>query len=248
MWLLDMLRYRWRVLTRPRAHEREVAEELEFHVGLEAMQREHAAHGELSARDARFQARRRLGNATYYQEEARRVSGLAFLDTAAQDIRFALRSFRRTPGFTAIAVLTLAIGIGANTAIFSAVNALLLRPLPFREPDRLMSLTLTAPAVGANPPRDDMTWSYLKFKLFQDAQTVFGEATIWYPVAFTMRVGDDAVRVSGEFVDSHYLSTLGVTPVTGRNFLPEEDRQGAPRSVVLSDDLWQRMFNADPAV
>lgn len=111
MWLLDVLRYRWRVLTHPRAHEQEVAEELAFHVGLEAMQREHAGRGELSSREARFAARRRFGNVTYDQEEARRVSGLAFIDTVIQDIRFALRSFRRTPMFTAVTVVTLAVGI-----------------------------------------------------------------------------------------------------------------------------------------
>ena len=106
MSFLDSIRYRLRVLTRPRAHEAELAEEVEFHVELETLQREHAAHGELSRADARSNARRRFGNATYYQEESRRESGLAFFDGLGQDVRFALRGFLRTPGFaiTAIAI------------------------------------------------------------------------------------------------------------------------------------------------
>ncbi|MEP6494929.1 MAG: ABC transporter permease [bacterium] len=249
MWLLDVLRYRWRVLTRPRAHEQEVAEELEFHVGLEAMQREHAAHGELSAREARFAARRRFGNVTYYQEEARRVSGLAVVDSILQDIRFALRSFRRTPMFTAVTVLTLAVGIGANTAIFSAVDALLLRPLPFREPERLMSVSLSRPAIGERGANDEVAWSYPKFEVFRAAQTIFSDLTLWTGSQFTVRATAEAVRVAGEFTDSHYMPTLGVSPMLGRLFTPAEDtdRRGA-LVAILSNELWGTLFNADSNV
>src|SRR6478752_6499885 len=135
MSLIDSIRYRLRVLTRSRQHEQELAEDMEFFVSSEARQREHAAHGEMSSTDARRAARLRFGNSTYYREEARQISGLERFDVLAQDVRFALRTFARTPVFTAVAVVTLAIGIGANTAIFSAVDALLLRPLPFHEPE-----------------------------------------------------------------------------------------------------------------
>src|SRR3954466_7150526 len=111
MSVFDVLRYRWRVLMHPRRHEEEVAEELDFHVDLDAMQREHSGQGVVSRAEARYAARRRLGNKTYYQEEARRTSGLEFFDTVLQDARFALRTFRRAPMFTAVAVVTLAIGI-----------------------------------------------------------------------------------------------------------------------------------------
>jgi putative ABC transport system permease protein len=249
MWLLDVLRYRWRVLTHPRAHEQEVAEELEFHVGLEAMQREHAAHGELSAREARFAAKRRLGNATYYQEESRRVSGLAFVDTVLQDIRFALRSFRRTPMFTAVTVLTLAVGIGANTAIFSAVDAVLLRPLPFHEPDRLMSVSLVRPAIGARGRNDGISWSFPKFAVFRSAQTIFSDLTLWTGSQFTVRAADEAVRVAGEYTDSRYLPTLGVSLAMGRLFTAEEDRDmGGAHVAIVSDELWRNLYNADPGV
>src|SRR5919112_1702610 len=167
MWLIDVIRYRLRVLFRPNAHARELDEEIHFHLSLEAMQREHGARGALTTSDARYAARRRFGNVTNTKEEARQMAGLGFFDTTEQDVRFALRSFRRAPGFTAVAMLTLAVGIGANTAIFSAVNAMLLRPLPFREPERLMQVNLTVPARGDRPARDDAPWSYPKFVVFR---------------------------------------------------------------------------------
>jgi putative ABC transport system permease protein len=247
MSFIDSLRYRLRVFTRPRAHEQAAAEEVEFHLGLDAMQREHAAHGALSTTDAHRAARRRFGNVTYYQEETRRVAGLASLDTLRQDVRFAIRSFRRTPTFTAVAVLTLAIGIGANTAIFSAVDALLLRPLPFREPERLVSLSLTIPAKSSTPARDDAGWSYLKFIAFRRGQTSFEHVTLWLGSLFTLRLADEAVRIPGEFIDAQYFATLGVVPAIGRGLREEEDYVDGPRVAVLSDWLWRAVFNADSA-
>jgi putative ABC transport system permease protein len=249
MWLIDVIRYRLRVLFRPDAHAREIDEEIRFHLSLEAMQCEHAARGTLTATDARWAARRRFGNITVTKEEARQMAGLGFFDTAEQDVRFALRSFRRAPGFTAIAVLTLAVGIGANTAIFSAVNAMLLRPLPFTEPDRLMQVSLTVPARGESPARDDAPWSYQKFAVFRRAQTVFTDVTAWTEFQATVRVGTDAERSTLEYTDSRYLPTLGVRPALGRNISAEEDAgPGSPRAVMLTDALWQRRFNADSSV
>ena len=249
MSFFDALRYRVRVLTHPRAHQRDLAEEMEFHLGLDAMQAEHVARGALSAGDARYTARRRFGNTTYYSEEARRMSGLASFDALAQDLRFALRSFRRAPGFTAIAVLTLALGIGANTAIFSAVNALLLRPLPFREPGRLMNLSLTVPTRGNFPARNDVPWSWPKFEALREMQTVFSQTTAWASSMFTIGYGDQTLRDWGEYTDGGYLPTLGIQPILGRNFMPDEDsRYNTSHVAVISDALWQRLFNADRAV
>lgn len=248
MSFFDSLRYRLRVFSRPRAHESELAEEVDFHVGLETMQREHAAHGELSHEEAVSAARRRFGNKTYYQEESRRESGLAFFDVLAQDVRFALRSFRRTPSFTAIAIATLAIGIGANTAIFSAVNTLLLTPLPFRSPDRLMSVSLTIPPTAIGRAQADIVWSYPKVEAFRESQHVFSDLTAWFATQSTLRIGDDALRVTGEFVDQHYFATLGITPAIGRGFLSTENRPDGAAVAVISDELWHSAFNGDRAI
>ena len=249
MSLLDALGHRLRALLRPGAYDRELDEEIRFHLALEAMQQRHAARGALSDADARFAAQRRFGNVTYLKEETRHMAGLGFLDMARQDLRFALRTFRRTPTFTLVAVLTLAVGIGANTAMFSAVNALLLRPLPFPEPQRLMEVSLVTPPRGSQAGWDNMIWSYPKFVVFRDAQTVFQDVTLHADNQFTLRGGGEAERAWGEFTDSRYLTTLGVRPQLGRNFLPEEDRNpGGPRVAIISDALWQRRFNADPNV
>jgi putative ABC transport system permease protein len=249
MSLLASVRYRLRVMFRPGRHERELDEEIRFHLSLDAMQREHAARGTLSEADARWAARRRFGNLTTAKEEARHMAGLGFFDTTEQDVRFALRSFRRSPGFTTVAILTLAVGIGANTAIFSAVNAMLLRPLPFAKPERLMQVNLTVPRRGDVPARDDAPWSYPKYVVFKKAQTIFSDLTLWTASQGTVRVGTDAERTNYELVDGRYLPTLGQRAALGRNFGPEEDATpGGPRVAMLSDAFWQRRFNADSSV
>jgi predicted permease len=171
------------------------------------------------------------------------------MHTLLQDLRYALRTLRKSPGFTAVAVLTLALGIGASTALFRAVDALLLRPLPFTEPEQLMKVSLTSPATANEPADDDRIWSYPKFAVFRDAQTVFSDLALFTDLDFTLRGDGEAERTSGELAGARYLPTLGVEPVLGRNFLPEEDQhRDGPRVALLSDALWQRRFNADPTV
>ena len=247
MSLFDAIRYRWRVLTHPRSYDREMDEEFQFHQSIEAMQQQHAARGMLTTSEARAHARRRFGNATYHKEESRTMSGLGFFDTASQDLRFAFRTLRRTPGFTAVAILTLALGIGANTAIFSAVDAMLLRPLPYRAPDQLMLVSITVPAVHGDANRDDAPWSYLKAQVFRDAQRVFSDLTLSADEKVTLQQ-DVATREQGEIVDEHYLPTLGVQPTLGRNFLAEENRPNGKRVVIVSDRFWQARLSADPNV
>src|SRR5262245_60008584 len=215
MSLLDAARHRLRVLFRSDAYARELDEEMRFHLSLDAHQ--YPSGAEFDA------ARRRFGNTTYYKEETRQMAGLSFVDVARQDLRFALRSFRHSPGFTAVVVLTLAIGIGANTAIFSAVDAMLLRPLPFREPERLMIASMIVPARGDDPSRDDIPWSYPKFAAFRAAQTAFADVSASADNEVTVRTSDEAERDHADVIDSRYLATLGVQPTLGRNFLPEED-------------------------
>ncbi|AHG88486.1 permease [Gemmatirosa kalamazoonensis] len=227
----------WRALFDRDAYRRELNAELQHHLDLDAMH-----HG-------RAAARARFGNPTRVRERLVDGTGVSAVDALRQDVRFAWRTLRASPGFALVAVLTLAIGIGANTAIFSAVNALLVRPLPFPAPRELMQVGTTAPAVGDRPARVDGIWSYPKFVVFRDAQTVFKDLAVWTEWQSTLRGEGEAERVKGEVVGARYLTTLGVHPALGRNFLPEEDRApNGPRVAIISDALWSRRFNADPHV
>lgn len=249
MSLLDAARHRLRVWLRPSQYDRDLDEEREFHLSLDAMQREHVARGALTGAEAQFAAHKRFGNTTMLKEEMRATAGLTFFDLVQQDLRFAVRSFLRTPGFTIVAALTLAIGIGANTAIFSAIDALLIRPLPFAEPDRLMKVSLTRPAHGETPAMPDMVWSWPKFAVLRDHQTVFAGVALYGDEEFTVRTDGDAERVRAEIADGKYFNVLGVQPALGRSFLADEDSVvGGPKVVTISHSYWQRRFNADPKV
>jgi predicted permease len=249
MSMLDAARYRLHVLRRAlfdRARwRREMDAELDFHLALEEQQRRHEG---ADADDARRAALRRLGDPRRVRERLVDDSGASALDALRQDLRFAVRALRARPGFTAVAVLTLAIGLGANVAIFSAVDALLLRRLPFAAPHELMQVSLTRPPEGDQPARDDAIWSYPKARVFRAAQTAFADLTIYTSWPFTVRVGAGAAeRVRGEYVDGRYLPTLGVAPLLGRNFAPDEDRTpNGPRVALLSEAFWRSRFGGDP--
>ena len=244
------MRYRLHVLRRAlfdRARWRaEMDAELGHHLELEAMQRRHAG---ASDADAARAARHALGDPRRVRERLVDDSGASALDALGQDLRFAWRTLRASPGFTLVAVATLAVGIGANTAIFSAVHALLLRPLPFAAPEELMTVVTTAPAIGDRPAVRDGLWSYPKIAFLRDAQTVFRDLALWSPQQATLRGGGVAERVEAEMVDAHYLPTLGIRPALGRNFAREEDSHpDGPRVAMISDALWSRRFGADPRV
>ena len=243
--------------------ERDLDTELQFHFESRV---QHLIDRGLSPEAARAEALRRLGNTTadgrarLYASAARRDHIMAmreWFDDLAHDARYAVRGLVRRPGFTAVAILTLAVGIGANTAIFSAVNALLLRSLPFPTPERLMDISLTGPpdgVAGSPVPGPDGTiahrlhpWSFAKFALFRADQRSFTEVALWFDQAVNVTEGD-AERVSAEHVTARYLSTLGLAPRAGSDFPHEIDvRGGAPAIILISDGYWQRRFNSDPA-
>jgi putative ABC transport system permease protein len=165
-----------------------------------------------------------------------------------QDVRYAARGLVRRPGFTAVAVLTLAVGIGANTAIFSAVDALMFRPLPFREPSLLMNVSFEDPGGNGRPARTDLPWSWMKYHTFRETQRQFQEHALWVQANISI-TGDDAERLSGEWVSARYLTALGITPAMGRGFESDGDDAFDSRKVVMiSDAFWKRRFNADPAI
>ncbi|HEY4129586.1 MAG TPA: ABC transporter permease, partial [Gemmatimonadaceae bacterium] len=170
------------------------------------------------------------------------------IESVGQDVRYALRGLARRPGFTLVAVLTLAIGIGGTTAIFSAVNVLMLRPLPYARPDELMNLTLVTPGSGTRPSNDHMVWSYPKYTAFRNAQTIFSDLSLYSDYQFIL-TSDDVERIAGEFVGATYFRTLGVPVARGHDFDRSLDNApGAPHQIILSNALWERRYNADPTI
>jgi putative ABC transport system permease protein len=161
----------------------------------------------------------------------------------SQDLRYSARMFAKQPGFTLLVVLTLALGIGANTAIFSVVNAVLLRPLPFEEPERLVWLWENNP-----PQADRMAISLLNFSDWKAQSRSFEHMGAIRNVNFTLTGTDQPERLQGAQANAEVFQAIGLKPLIGRTFLPEEDRPGSGRVVVLSHSLWQRKFGADPAL
>ena len=192
----------------------------------------------LTAEEAAAAARRAFGNVTAVEErfyETGRWARLAHLD---RDLRYAARMLARSPGFTAIAVLTLALGIGANAAIFSLVNAVLLRPLSFADPGRLVMVweETSMFRVRDSPPAlgNAMDW--------KARNRVFQEVGIADKATFRLAGEPQAEQARGAIFTAGVLRTLGVQPILGRNFADEDDRPGAPKTVLLSHSLWQRRF------
>lgn len=192
------------------------------------------------------QARLQLHNSADHRERRMRFGEL--VESVTQDLHYAARGLMRRPAFTTVAVLTLAIGVGATTAIFSAVNVLLLRPLPYAQPDELMRVSLVTPARGDRPSRE-MVWSYPKFTAFRDAQRVFSDLAVYTNGQVTFTSGD-IERAVAENVGATYLRTLGLPPSRGRDFDPALDAHagGAAHQAIISYGLWLRRFNADPSV
>ena len=164
------------------------------------------------------------------------------MSSIGQDIRYALRCFGRSPGFTAVAVLTLALGIGANTAIFAVVNGVLLKPLPFANADRLMLVHLVMPLREGG--RAEMVWSYPKYRTMTELQQVFEETAIFTGRPFSVSGDGDPERLPGETITDQYLSVLGVRPILGRGFTQEEARQaGAAPVVIIGHGLWTGRYD-----
>jgi predicted permease len=164
-----------------------------------------------------------------------------------QDVHYALRNLRSHRAFAAIAILTFAVGIGATTAIFSVVNATLLRPLPFREPQRLVSLFLRMP-VQYGSGEIDMVWSYPKYQAMLAAQTITSEAALHIAESFTVGTPEGAEIVRGESVGADYFRILGINPSSGRFFDRAEDRaSGGERVAILGDGFWRDRFGAAPS-
>jgi putative ABC transport system permease protein len=196
--------------------------------------------------EALRRARLEFGGIERIKEECRESRGLHLLDALLQDVRYAFRMLRKSPGFTLVAVLTLALGIGANTAIFSAVNAVLLQPLPFHAPSQLVAVVSTR--LRGNVPDNA---SYPDFADWRTQDHVFSQMAAYVADNFTLTGQGAAIHIQGVDVSADLFSLLGVNPVLGRTFLPDEDKLPAANgafAIILSDHLWREHFGADPEV
>ncbi|HEV2708113.1 MAG TPA: ABC transporter permease [Pyrinomonadaceae bacterium] len=230
---------RVRALWRAEAIEREIDEEMQFHVEMRA--EENMRRG-MSPAEARLDAERRFGHRLLMRERGYDVRGGRWLESFWQDLRFGTRVLVRKPGFAATAVLTLALGIGANTAIFSVVNAVMLKPLPYEDADRLVMLTERHEKI---PTR---AVSYANFLDWRDRNQAFeAMSTVrrWY---LTLTGTGQPERLAAGMVTSDYFSIMRVKPLMGRDFLREEDRPGANYVTILSYGFWQSRFGGDESI
>jgi putative ABC transport system permease protein len=190
--------------------------------------------GGVSREEAVRRARIEFGGIERVKEEGREVRGARIVETLLQDLRYGARMLYKSPGFTAVAVLTLALGIGANTAIFSLVDGILLRPLPFAAPQNLVSITGTFPKGGFVPMREQMQ--------------SLDMAAYFEGHEFNLTGRGDPLRLSGVLVSAEFFSVLGARPELGRSFYPGDDVAGRDNFVILSHSLWQQRFGADPSI
>jgi len=234
-------RDRIRALRDSEAVHREIDEEMRFHLDMRAD--ENVRRG-MSPEDARREAERRFGRLTRIKEMGYEVRGGGFVETLWQDLRYGVRMLLKHPGFTFIAVLTLALGIGVNTALFSVVNAVLLRPLPYAEPERLVQLY----EANAQQGFDRFAFSLANFVDHRDQQSGFEQMAAYHRWNANLTGAGEPERVQVAIVSANFLPLLRVQPLLGRGFLTEEETPGKDNVAVLSYGLWQRRFGADPGV
>ena len=238
--MLPQLRSWWSAVARRNRFEDEMRAEMEFH--LQARVDDLVASGVTPA-EARRQARMEFGTADAIKDDCRQSRGLRFIDTTVQDVRFAWRMMRKTPGFTAAAIISLALGIGANTAIFTLVEAVMLRTMPIADPDRLFYL---AHGTADNPGTSS---NYGLFERYSALTDVFDGVTAYNTNGFKVNTPDGIESVDGLWVSGNFHAVAGVPMALGRGFAAERDRDvGASMIAVISDHYWARRFNRAPDV
>ncbi len=242
-WLIRFLR-RARAPLRGDELRLDINEEFSAHIELETEERMRAG---MTPQEARRTALRDFGGIDRYVEEARSVRGASWLDTLTRELRHAVRALARAPGFTAVAVLTLALGIGMNTAMFAVVNAVMLKPLPFANADRLMLVHWLSPNGDGGP--NETVWSYPKYKTLTEIQREFESTALFRRHSFSVSGDGDPEVVPGEVITDDYFSSLGISPIRGRPFTADEaQRAGAAPVVAIGHGLWTRRYGASPDV
>lgn len=233
----------WNTFRQSRNRDADIDEEIRAHLSM--VEQEQLERGE-SPVEARLAAHREFGNPLLIKEATREMWGWAAVERSFQDLKYAFRQMRRSPGFTLIAVLTLALGLGATTAMFSIVNGVLLTPLKLPEPDRLyMAQTIVAPRFKANGP-----WP-VNARHFHEWRThgqSWEQITLISGLDATLTGTGEPQRIGGLVVSYNFLRTLGIQPALGRDFRPEEELPGNSNVVILSDSLWQSRFASAPSI
>ncbi|MGB6666803.1 MAG: ABC transporter permease [Candidatus Acidiferrum sp.] len=209
----------------------DLEEEVAFHLD---MREENNRRMGIDAEEARYAARRQFGNSTSLKERSREMWTFASLESLWEDVRYALRMLRKNPGFTAVAVLTLALGIGANTAIFSVINGVLLAPLPYKDPQQLVAMK-----------QNDSLMNIIDIQRQTRAFSQGGGINL---AQMDYTGGPEPLQIHAGYVNAGFLETLGVPPLLGRFISPQEDVKGGPRVIVISHQFWQNFLNADPQV
>jgi hypothetical protein len=219
--------------------DRELDDEIESHLQMHV---EDNVRLGMTPEEARREAMIKLGGIESMKESYRDQRGLPVLETLWQDIRYGARMLRKNPGFTAVAVLTLALGIGANTAIFSVVNAVLLRPLPYPEPRQLVQLRMEW---SGSPSTEIGSATFVEAKA--QAQSL-ARIAAYTGGEMTLTGAGSADRVETGAVTAEFFPLLGVQPALGRNFTREEDTPNGPKAAILGQGLWQSRFGGDADV
>jgi predicted permease len=243
--MMNNLSQLWRrllSLLRRGKYEREMEEEMRFHLEMQIEQNLEAG---MAAEDAHYAARRQFGNQTWLKEASREMWSLNSIETLIQDLRYGARMLLKNPGFTAVAVLTLALGIGANTAIFSVVNGVLLRPLPYYEPERLVMLWAEQPIQQAQLGVTDYSVTNADFVDWRNQNQVFEHIAAMFGHRGNLMGGGEPESVAVLYASSSLFPLLNARLAVGRAFLPEEDRAGADSVVVISHGLWRQRYGAD---
>ncbi|HYW69521.1 MAG TPA: ABC transporter permease [Pyrinomonadaceae bacterium] len=243
--MIGWLKVRLRALFRKNEMENELDEELRFY--LEKQTEVYVAQG-MSPEEARAAALREFGGMEQAKEQCRDARGVSLIEELWQDLRYGVRMLLKNPGFTVIVVITLALGIGANSAIFSIVNSILLRRPPYKEPHRLMMVWTSMPQIESLEGTAQFPASAADFIDWRNQNQTFEQIAAFRDQRFNLAGGGEPEFLDGVQATASLLPLLGVEPKLGRSFLTEDDQPGASRVVILSHGLWQRRFASDPQI
>jgi hypothetical protein len=232
---------RLRAMLRRDRLDHDLDEELRSHLEMRAADNLSAG---MSAAEARYEAQKRFGNTTLTKEDTRAMDIIGWIETLGQNLRYAVRMLRRSPGFTAVAILTLALGIGGNVAIFTVVRAVLLSPLPFSHPDQLVRVYDDL----RGPNTHDVGMSVPEMWDLRDKSGVFQDISALVSADANLTGGDQPERIELLGTSPNYFTMLGTPPQLGRVYTQQDAQPGFTEGVVISDGFWRRTFGADPQV